>query len=266
MANDVADIRQPDDGQIDIPVAGQPDARQPDAGQPDAGQLDAGQPDAGRISTLLAESYRVDPFPTRILGLLRNGTGQCKEISLAEFKERDGRLLYRDCVYVPDHPLLRLQLLQDHHDPPAMGHPGHAKTLELLTRKYFWPSMRKDVDQFVRNCHVCRRTKSTRHALYGALRPLSVPDRLWQHVSVNFVTGLPRSNGYNTICVVVDRLTKQRHVVPCTTMITAEELGVLLCDRVFRYHGLPETIVSDRGQQFTSHFWKHLCSCLKIDA
>jgi len=148
MANDVADARQPDDGRIDIPVAGQADAGQPDAGQPDAGQPDAGQPDigqpntgqpdAGRISTLLAESYRADPFPTRILGLLRNGARQCKEISLAECKEQDGQLLYRDCVYVPDHPPLRLQLLQDHHDPPAMGHPGRAKTLELLTRKYFW--------------------------------------------------------------------------------------------------------------------------------
>jgi len=113
MANDVADARQPADGWIDVPVA------EP----PDVGQPDAGQPDAGRISTLLAESYQADPFPVRILGLLRNGARQCKEISLAECKEKDGRLLYRDCVYVPDHPPLRLQLLQDHRDPPAMGHP-----------------------------------------------------------------------------------------------------------------------------------------------
>jgi len=262
MANDVADARQPDDGRIDVPVA-----RQPDAGQPDAGQPDAGQPDAGRISTLLTESYQADPFPVRILRLLQNGAQQCKEISLAKCKEWDGRLLYRDCVYVPDHPPLRLQPLQDHHDPPAMGHPGRTKTLVLLTRKYFWPSMWKDVDQFVRNCHVCCRTKSTRHAPYGALRLFkSVADRPWQHVSVDFVTGLLQSNGYDAICVVVDRLTKKRHLVPCTTTITAEELGILVCDRVFRYHGLPETIVSDRGPQFASHFWKHLCSCLKIDA
>ena len=260
MANNMADTRQQDDGRIDSPVAGQPDVGQPDTGQPAAGQ-----PDTGRISTLLAESYRADPFPARILGLLRNGARQCKEISLAECKERDGRLLYRDCVYVPDHPPLRLQMLQDHHDPPAMGHPGHAKTLELLTRKYFWPSMRKDVDQFIRNCHVCRQMKSTRHAPYGALRPLSVPDRPWQHVSVDFVTRLPRSNGYDAICVVVDRLTKQRHLVSCTTTIMAKELGILFCDRIFHYHSLPETIMSDRELQFASRFCKHLCSCLKIE-
>jgi len=174
--------------------------------------------------------------------------------------------LYRDCTFVPDHTPLRLRLLQDHHDPPAMGHPGRAKTLELLARKYYWPSMRKDVNRFVRNCHVCRRTKSTRHAPYGVLKPLSVLERPWQHISVDFVTGLPQSKGYDAVCVVVDRLTKQRHLIPCTSTITAVELGTLFCDRVFRYHGLPETIVSDRGPQFASRFWRHLCSCLKIDA
>jgi len=146
-----------------------------DAGQPDAGQ--AGQPENRRIATLLAEAYQVDEFPGRILGLLRDGTRQCKEISLADCKEMNGRLFYRDCLFVSDHTPLRLRLLQDHHDPPAMGHPGRAKTLELLARKYYWPSMRKDVNRFVRNCHVCRQTKSTRHAPYGALKSLSVLDR-----------------------------------------------------------------------------------------
>jgi len=216
--------------------------------------LDARQPDAGQIATLLAEAYLVDQFPGWILGLLRDGTRQCKEISLADCKERSGRLLYRDCIFVPDHTPLQLRLLQDHHDPPAMGHPGHAKTLELLARKYYWPSMRKDVDRFVRNCHVCHRIKSTRHAPYGVLKPLSVPDRPWQHISVDFVTGLPRSKGHDAICVVVDRLTKQRNLIPCTMTITAEELGTLFWDRVFHYHGLPETFVSDKEPQFASHF------------
>jgi len=120
-----------------------------DAGQPDARQ--AGQPENGRIATLLAEAYQVDEFPGWILGLLRDGTRQCKEISLADCKETNGRLFYQDCLFVPDHTPLRLRLLQDHHDPPAMRHQGRAKTLELLARKYYWPSMRKDVDQFVQN-------------------------------------------------------------------------------------------------------------------
>jgi len=238
---------------------------------PDTGPMDVlgaeriDVPDAGRISTSLAEVYQADPFPERILGILRNGARQCKKISLADCKERDSRLIYRDCIYVPDHVLLRLQLLQDHHDPPAVGHPERAKTLELLARRYHWPSMRKDGDHFVRNCHVGRRTMSTRHAPYGVLQPLSVPERPWQHISVDFVTGLLRSKGFYAICVIVDHLTKQRYLIPCTTTITAEGLEDLFCDRIFRYHGLQETIVSDRGPQFASRFWRHLCSCLKID-
>ena len=65
--------------------------------------------------------------------------------------------------------------------------------------------------------------------------------------------------------MVVDRLTKLRHLIPFTTTITAEGLVDLFCDRIFRYHGLPETIVSIRGPEFASRFWRHLCSCLKID-
>jgi len=114
----------------------------PDAGQLETGKPDAGQVDilgAGQIPTLLAEAYQTDPLSGRILGLLWNSAWQCNEISLASCKERDGRLMYCNCIYVLDHVPLRLRLLQDHHDPPAVGHPGHAKTLELLARRYYWP-------------------------------------------------------------------------------------------------------------------------------
>jgi len=101
--------------------------------------------------------------------------------------------------------------------------------------------MRKDVDRFVRNCLSCRRTKATRHAPYGTLRPLPVPAWRWQHISVDFVTGLPPSTGYDAICVFVDRLTKQRHLLPYTMTINAEGLADLFFDRAFRYHHLHPT-------------------------
>jgi len=94
--------------------------------------------------------------------------------------------------------------------------------------------MRKDVDQFVCNCNVCHQMKATRHAPYGVLHPLRVPDRPWQHISVDFVTRLPPSKKFDAICVVVDRLTEQSHLIPCKTTIKAEELAQLFCDRVFR--------------------------------
>jgi len=233
----------------------------PDNAIEDVDNLD----NTGQISTLLEEAYQVNSFLEWILRLLRDDIRHCKEISLADCKEKNGILVYHDCIYVPDHMPLRLRLLQIHHDPPAIGHPGQTKTFELLSRQYYWPTMRKDVDQFVRNCNICHRTKAIRHAPYGVLRPFSVPDWPWQHISVDFVTRLPPSKRFDAICVVVDRLTKQRHLIPCKTTITAEELARLFCDRVFRYHGLPKTIVSDRGPQFASRFWKHLCDSLKIE-
>ena len=218
------------------------------------------------IDELFKQGFAADPFPARVLGMLRDGVRHTREISLAECREENGRLIYRNRIYVPSHDQLRLRILRSHHDPPAVGHPGRAKTLELIDRAYYWPTLRKDVKRFVRNCHVCRRTKATRHARYGVLKPLAVPDRPWQHISVDFVTGLPQSGDFDAICVFVDRLTKQRHLIPCRTTITAEQLADVFCDRVFRYHGLPDTIISDRGPQFASRFWRHLCACMKIDA
>jgi len=172
----------------------------PDNAIEDVDNLD----NSGQISTLLEEGYQVDLFAEWILGLLRDDIWHCKEISLAECKEKNDRLVYHDCIYVPDHMPLRLRLLQIHHDPPAIGHPGRTKTFELLSRQNYWPIMRKDVDRFVHNCNVCRQTKAIRHAPYGVLRPLSVPDQPWQHISVDFVTGLPPSKQFDAICVVVD--------------------------------------------------------------
>src|SRR5690349_3402634 len=137
-----------------------------------------------------------------------------------------------------------------------MGHPGKAKTLELITREYYGPNMRRDIQQFVRNCHTCRRTKATHHAPYGMLKPLPVPEGPWEYLSVDFVTGLPKSEGYDVICNVVCRLTKQRHLITCHMTCTTEDFAQLFLDNVFHLHGLPVDIVSDRGPQFIVKFWK----------
>ena len=216
------------------------------------------------LKTLFDLGYEADPFPSQIIQMLADNIQSSKEISLADCKVTNGQLRYRDCIYVPNYDPLRLRILQDHHDPPTMGHPGRAKTLELISRNYYWPTLRKSVDQFVRNCHVCRRTKATRHAPYGMLKPLPVPHHPWQHVSVDFITGLPTSEGFDAICAIVCRLTKQRHLVPCHTTIDAEGFAQLFIDNVFRLHGLPENLVSDRGPQFIARFWTHLASCLGI--
>jgi hypothetical protein len=108
------------------------------------------------LDELFLEAYQTDPFPSQVLTMLDNQVRHSRLISLAECGRDDNRLTYRNRIYVPNHEPLRLRLLQDHHDVPAAGHPGRAKTLELLTRTYYWKNMRQDVDRYVRNCHTCQ--------------------------------------------------------------------------------------------------------------
>ena len=211
-----------------------------------------------KITELFAEAYNWDPFPKQVLEMLRGRVRYCKDITLAECTKDSGRLLYRGKFYVPAHGPLRLYLIQTHHEVPAAGHPGRSKTLELLSRNYYWPKMRQDVERFVRNCHTCRRSKTSRHAPYGVLRPLAIPQQPWQDVSMDFVTSLPPSNDHDAIWVVVDRLTKQRHLVRCRTTVDARNLADMFQQHVFRLHGLPLTITSDRGPRFAAAFWHRL--------
>jgi len=125
--------------------------------------------------------------------------------------------------------------------------------------------MWKQVDQFVRNCHNCQQSWSSRHSMFGVLRPLPVPEKPWEDISMDFVVGLPECEGFDAIWVVVDRLSKMRHFITCHTMIDAIEMAKLFLREIVRLHGLPATIVSDRGPQFASTFWGQICSRLGID-
>jgi transposase InsO family protein len=107
--------------------------------------------------------------------------------------------------------------------------------------------------------------KISRHTPYGILNPLPVPEHLWQDISMDFVTGLPISDGHDVIWVVIDQLTKMRHLVPCSTTVDAKELANLFIMNIFHLHGLPNSIISDRGPQFASRFWKYLCNSLHIE-
>jgi hypothetical protein len=197
--------------------------------------------------------------------MLDNGVQHSREISLGECGRDGNRLTFRSRIFVPSYEPLRLRLMRQHHDAPVAGHPASSKTMELLSRTFYWPQMRKDVDRFVRNCHTCQRSRTSRHAPYGILRPLPIPDRPWQDISMDFVTGLPWSNGCDAIWVVVDRLTKARHLIPCRTIIDSKDLADLFLNHIFCLHGLPLSIVSDRGPQFASSFWNQLCTRLGIE-
>ncbi len=120
--------------------------------------------------------------------------------------------------------------------------------------------MRHTIAKFIRNCDTCTRIKPARHAPYGLLKTLEVPFQCWSSVSLNLITGLPLSNRFDDLLVVVDRLSKMAHYIPTTTDVTSKGIARLFFDNIFRLHGIPDSVVSDRGTQFTSDFTRALAN------
>uniref|UniRef100_A0A6I8RAB1 Gypsy retrotransposon integrase-like protein 1 n=1 Tax=Xenopus tropicalis TaxID=8364 RepID=A0A6I8RAB1_XENTR len=165
-------------------------------------------------------------------------------------------------AFVP--PELRLPILQQTHSSKQAGHPGSEKTLELLQRLVWWPTIRKDVRDFVAACTVCATTKASHSRPCGLLHPLPVPSRPWTHLGMDFIVELPPSCGNTVIWVVIDRFSKMAHFVPLRKLPSAVELAQLFIQHIFRLHGFPVEIVSDRGSQFVSRFWRSLCKSLGV--
>jgi hypothetical protein len=124
--------------------------------------------------------------------------------------------------------------------------------------------MTSDIVKYIASCKTCAQVKDDRHRPYGLLQPLPTPKRPWSSVSMDFITDLPKSRDKTVIMVIVDRLTKMAHFIPFRSIPTAQIAADVFFREVFRLHGLPEDITSDRGSQFTSEFWQRLCSLLDI--
>jgi transposase InsO family protein len=174
-------------------------------------------------------------------------------------------LAFNNRVYVPDYSDCRLKILRARHDSPLAGHPGIVKTIELISRDYVWIGLRSDVETYVNGCAVCQRTKGTKQLPSGKLKSLNVPSRPWSEISMDFVEQLPLSGSFDSILVVVDRLTKWAIFIPTTTTLTSAQLAELLIDRLISQHGLPDAIVSDRGSKFTSKLWRYFMSRLGVN-
>uniref|UniRef100_A0A8K9UIS2 Gypsy retrotransposon integrase-like protein 1 n=1 Tax=Oncorhynchus mykiss TaxID=8022 RepID=A0A8K9UIS2_ONCMY len=160
-------------------------------------------------------------------------------------------------LFVPES--VRSAVLQWSHASKIACHPGVARTMALLRRRFWWPAMGEDTRRFVAACPVCAQNKSTNRASSGLLHPLPIPRRPWSHLALDFVTGLPSSVGNTVILTIVDRFSKFAHFVPLSKLPSATETSEILVREVFRVHGLPCGIVSDRGPQFTSAVCKSFC-------
>ena len=145
-------------------------------------------------------------------------------------------------------------MIQSEHDSKVAGHFGREQTLELLSRNFYWATMERDVRKYCSECDNCQRTKAPRHAKHGLLHPLELACEQLTHISTDFITDLPESEGAKMILVVVDRFTKMAHFIPIKKKDTPTVARAYL-ETVWKYDGFPENVVSDRDSTFTGGFF-----------
>ena len=224
----------PDDGMLSEPQAPERDPRLK----------------GGRNATLLERirmGYEHEPLVTDVELVAQYG-----------LDSRKGLWWHNAQVVVPDSEAIRDAIIEEMHDIPAAGHVGITKTLKAVSRLYWWPTLKEDVMTWVRTCDTCQRNKSSR-LTKGLLVPLAIPQRAWDSIGMDLITQLPvTKSGHDAIVVFVDRLTKMVHFAPTHTTVTAEQFAKLFVREVWRLHGLPKEIVSDRDPRFTSVFWQEV--------
>jgi len=170
-----------------------------------------------------------------------------------------GIIWFENRICVPEDDDLREKILKEAHESIYSIHPGSTKMYQDLKQRYWWHGLKRDVATYVALCDVCQRVKAEHQRPAGLLQPLQIPEWKWEEIGMDFIVGLPRtSNGYDSIWVIVDRLTKSAHFIPVKTTYKGDKLAELYMSRIVCFHGVPKRIVSDRGSQFTSRFWKAL--------
>ena len=138
------------------------------------------------------------------------------------------------------------------------GHPRCWKTLELVSRNYWWPQMSRYIGQCISTCDLCLRTKPIRQALVGELHPLWIPDSQWDTLSIDFVVELPLFSGHDAVMTMVDLVSKWAHFIPTHMTVTVEGAAWLFLHQVWKLHGLPKCVVSDCSPQFVTCFTREL--------
>ena len=194
--------------------------------------------------------------------ILKNGPRSISK-GLEDWILEDGLIFYRGQIYIPKDLGLHRDIIKQYHEHLATGHPGRWKTYKLVSREFWWPGMSVFVKEFVDGCTACQSTKVLPRTRVP-LKPNQVPTEVWSVITMDFIIDLPLSKGYNSLFVVVDRLSKATILSPCNKTITAEETSQLYLSNVWKRTGLPHHVISDRGPQFASKIMQEIWSKLGV--
>ena len=181
-----------------------------------------------------------------------NLTREGEQIPANWHKNQDDLWCYWNKIYVPSP--LRQTVFRLLHTNPTAGHPGRDATVSAIRRNYYWPNIKADVADWVRNCDICQRTKVIHKKPYGELKPIDPTPRPWGVITSDLITGLPLCRGYDSIWTVTDKRTKMVHIHETKSTLDAEGLYHLYLKRVFSAHGTPDKVITDRGPQYSSRF------------
>ncbi|GJV37917.1 putative reverse transcriptase domain-containing protein [Tanacetum coccineum] len=175
----------------------------------------------------------------------------------------DGIRYFENRVWLPLFGGLRDLIMHESHKSKYSIHPGSDKMYQDMKKLYWWPNMKADIATYVSKCLTCAKVKVEHQRPSGLLQQPEIPEWKWERITMDFVTGLPRtSSGYDSIWVIVDRLTKSAHFLPMKKTDSMEKLTQLYLKEVVCRHGVPLSIISDRDSRFASGFWRSLQNAL----
>ena len=195
------------------------------------------------LLSAIRHGYAADPFYSSPRAILR---------------QKDGLYYVGKRLAIPKDTQLRAKLLFECHDAAYSGHMGQDKTTAALASQFWWPHLKRSVVKYILGCATCQRVKPSSKLTPGLLQPIPPASKPWAQISMDLITDLPTASGFDSIVVFVDTFTKMAHFVPTVKSVSARQLVDLFVTNVYRLHGLPETIISDRDPRITSEFYSSL--------
>jgi len=205
------------------------------------------------------KAYEKDKHFSEVLKAIGTPSTKYSQYSLRE----DGVIMFNNWtgysrVCVPKS--LILEILKEVHDGiTGTAHSGYEKTYKRISQMFYWPKMSQDIKKFVFSCPICQQIKHKRHAPYGVLQAIPIPNQPFEVVTMDLITDLPESNGYDAIYVLICKLTKYAFFIPCTTKLSEKDAAKLFFDNIVCHVGLPIQIISDRDSRWRNDFWKEVC-------
>jgi hypothetical protein len=216
------------------------------------------------------DGYLLDKHFAGVIEFLKKD-GEWEEPRYLNYSIGEDGLVYFDNwdgnrrLCVPE--TLKVEIMKDIHESLTEGaHCGYHKTYNRIAANYYWPRMSRQIKNYVLSCDVCQKIKPKRHAPLGLLKPIPIPTRPFEVVTMDFITELPKTEtGHDNILVIVDKLTKYAIFVATYTEVNEVDTAKLFFKNVVAQYGLPRQVITDRDSKWSGNFWKETCRLMGIE-